>query len=581
MGWWAVQEGEEMTVRILRGDCLDRLRELPDESVHCCVTSPPYYGLRSYIPDGHDLKKFEIGLEPTLAEYLDNMVAVFREVRRVLRSDGTLWLNIGDSYATGTAGDRKPTATGKHGYWENPNVNKRVHGGDAGLKPKDLMGVPWRLAFALQADGWYLRQDIIWHKPNPMPESVRDRCTKSHEYIFLMAKSERYFYDFDAVQEPSSDGTHARLPGNVRPAKGQAAYEAGDDLQRTKAGLHAYAEKQRAAYRDVGVGSGARPRKGAPNGSGTKNNPSFDEAMAVMPPTRNPRSVWTITTEACKEAHFATFPTEIPRRAIVAGCPGRVCAKCGEPITGVGTNAEHGMRDVREGVQFSEVRHGANEVLQSDMLQRGETKECSDSDMCDVRQDIQAGPAKPHGAVLQQGMCVSAHGKNTVHDEGVLQDQQGLHPGVSAGSPERIDAGLCDAASSCDGGCTGATPAAERSGASQERGEGRQPAVELGTANKNGPRQASETSDQANSLPALQRTDRVVWSCHKCQADLSAPGAIGAGVVLDCFLGSGTTAIVADRLQRDCIGIELNAEYADMAERRIKGDSPLFAEVSA
>jgi len=211
-----------------------------------------------------------------------------------------------------------------------------------GLKPKDLVGQPWRLAFALQERGWWLRQDIIWSKPNPMPESTRDRCTKAHEYLFLLAKSERYYYDFDAVQEPVEgranregrdmatvgqkmpDGwaTHAgahgsfhkdgrekgktHLPGNVNPPKGQAAYEAGDEKQRTKAGLLAYAEKT---------------RKLAESGSGTNNNESMDEALAEMRNTRNRRSVWTVASEPYKGAHFATFPSKLIEHCVLAGAP--------------------------------------------------------------------------------------------------------------------------------------------------------------------------------------------------------------------------------------------------------------------
>jgi DNA modification methylase len=188
-----------VTVTIRHGDCREVLRTLPDESVHCCVTSPPYFGLRDYGVAG------QIGLEPTPDEFVSQMVDVFREVRRVLRSDGTLWLNLGDSYAANAA-----TAKGKLGFEshrgsDTPTLN-RVHQGRIsvrgnGIKAKDLLGIPWRTAFALQADGWYLRQDIIWSKPNPMPESVTDRCTKAHEYIFLLSKSARYHYDAKAIAE--------------------------------------------------------------------------------------------------------------------------------------------------------------------------------------------------------------------------------------------------------------------------------------------------------------------------------------------------------------------------------------------
>jgi DNA modification methylase len=318
-----VEEGG-VTVRILQGDCREVLRTLDDESVHCVVTSPPYFGLRDYGCDE------QIGLEQTPAEFVEQIVGVMREVRRVLRPDGTLWLNLGDSYAND--GKWGGETGGKQAYLDRGSLlrngrEKRV----TGLKAKDLIGIPWRVAFALQADGWWLRQDIIWHKPNPMPESVRDRCTKAHEYLFLMAKSERYYYDFDSMQESVTGGAHARKPGN-KSHKGTAAYEAGDDKHRTKAGLVAYAE--RVGRRDGPPGNPAERKLGAV-GSGIKNNASFDAAMEVMPDMRNRRSVWTVGTEPFSEAHFATFPPALIEPCVKAGCPegGTVL----DPFGGAGT----------------------------------------------------------------------------------------------------------------------------------------------------------------------------------------------------------------------------------------------------
>jgi DNA modification methylase len=267
-----------MSVRILLGDVREKLAELPDESVHCVVTSPPYFGLRDYGVAG------QIGLEPTPAEFVAVMVEVFREVRRVLRKDGTLWLNLGDSYAN----DSKwgGSTSGKHvtALQGNSGIGRRRH--NTGLKSKDLIGIPWRVAFALQADGWYLRQDIIWSKPNPMPESVTDRCTKAHEYLFLLSKSARYHYDAEAIAEASIRA--GDMPG-------------GDNLR--------------------GVGEfGVSPH--APfNGT--------------VPDTRNRRSVWTVATQPFKEAHFATFPPDLIEPCIKAGCPkGGVVL---DPFGGAGT----------------------------------------------------------------------------------------------------------------------------------------------------------------------------------------------------------------------------------------------------
>lgn len=237
-----------MTVTILTGDCRDVLKTLPDASVHCCVTSPPYFGLRDYNV------ATQIGMEPQAGEYISTMVEVFREVRRALRDDGTLWLNLGDSY-----GSRK-----------------------------QLLGIPWRVALALQADGWYLRQDIIWSKPNVMPESVRDRCVKSHEYIFLLTKSERYFFDHLSIKEEST----ATKPRTREKLNGESAVD-------TKV-----------------------------RGHGTHCGTSADGK-------RNKRSVWDVNTKSFKGAHFAVFPQALIEPCVKAGCPaGGVVL---DPFGGAGT----------------------------------------------------------------------------------------------------------------------------------------------------------------------------------------------------------------------------------------------------
>jgi len=256
---------------ILEGSAARVLRSISDRSVQTCVTSPPYYGLRDYGHDG------QIGLEPTPDEYVARLVEVFREVRRVLRDDGTLWLNLGDSYAANRPYQVPSTKGGaKHG--DGQSAGGRASIVPDGLKPKDLIGIPWRVAFALQADGWYLRQDIIWHKPNPMPESVTDRCTKAHEYVFLLSKSARYYYDQEAVKEPA---VNTRKPGRK--------------IQDTR-NTH-------------GTGGG---------------NAGINALMAryhngEAPIDRNRRSVWTITTKPFKGAHFAVMPLELAETCVKAG----------------------------------------------------------------------------------------------------------------------------------------------------------------------------------------------------------------------------------------------------------------------
>lgn len=287
------------TVKIITGDALAILATLPDHSAHCCVTSPPYWCLRDYGVAG------QMGLEPTPQEYVAGMVAVFREARRVLRDDGTLWLNLGDSYAR--EGGTTP-GLGRHwdGRADQPDGmhDKKPIASAIGLKQKDLCGIPWRVAFALQADGWYLRSDIIWSKPNPMPESVTDRPTKAHEYVFLLSKSARYYYDTKATAEPFSDD---RQGFSGASAEIVSAYS--NDAGR------------------CGDSSLAVRRNGAR--------------------TRNKRSVWTIPTEPYAGAHFAVMPTALVKPCVLAGCaPGGVVL---DPFAGSGTV---GVVAMREGLSF-------------------------------------------------------------------------------------------------------------------------------------------------------------------------------------------------------------------------------------
>ena len=276
---------------IINGDSLEVIKTLPDNSINCCVTSPPYWGLRNYGVEG------QIGLEKTPEEYVGKMVAVFGEVRRVLKADGTLWLNLGDSYANQKTGDTysgfndryfgRETDGGKQAQTvSNADIGRLDFNG---LKPKDLVGIPWRVAFALQADGWYLRQDIIWHKPNPMPESVTDRCTKAHEYVFLMSKSQQYYYDNEAIKERTLTKDNSNRNRDITKLNNTPG--------RTKM-------------------------------MGLKTN-DYDN--------RNKRSVWTVATQPFKEAHFAVFPPDLIKPMILAGCPtGGVVL---DPFVGSGTTA--------------------------------------------------------------------------------------------------------------------------------------------------------------------------------------------------------------------------------------------------
>lgn len=279
---------------VLQGDVINRLKDLSDQSVQCVVTSPPYWGLRDYGVDG------QLGLEKTPEEYVENMVEVFREVKRVLKDDGTLWLNLGDSY-NGASSNR----SGQNGYNDGrENRNKRYSvGGCKGLKPKDLVGIPWRVALALQADGWYLRQDIIWHKPNPMPESVKDRCTKAHEYIFLLSKSAKYYYDADAIKTPLKDQSIRRLLQDIESQKGSDRVPG-----KTNGTMKAVGGKD---WQSNMADSGLKI-KGHKGYFDKDGNP-------ICGPMANRKSVWKINTKPYKEAHFAVFPPELPELCIKAG----------------------------------------------------------------------------------------------------------------------------------------------------------------------------------------------------------------------------------------------------------------------
>lgn len=310
--------------------------------VQCIVTSPPYWGLRDYGVAG------QMGSERTWIRHVARMRSVFRLCWELLADDGVLWLNYGDSYAA-HPGQRKTTDAAGPKQVSNRGAPGAPSRHAVDIPAKNLIGMPWRVAFALQADGWYLRQDIIWSKPNPMPESIRDRCTKAHEYLFLFSKRERYYWDFEAMQEDVSGTANARraktpdgwdtsagshgsfhkagrekghVPGN-KTHKGTEAYEAGDEAHRTKGGLVNYSRKLAAA------------------GSGTKNNDSMDAAICNLVDKRNRRSVWSIASEPFREAHFATFPTELIKPCILAGS--RAGDVVFDPFMGSGTTAQVAM----------------------------------------------------------------------------------------------------------------------------------------------------------------------------------------------------------------------------------------------
>lgn len=334
--------------RIIQGDALQVLKTLPDSTIDCCVTSPPYYGLRNYNVEG------QMGLEDTLDEYVERMVEVFREVRRVLTSTGTCWVNLGDSYTSGgrldhgdKVGEKQQKNRGSNGENDAPRpktpkgfrpgsmradgivrdtcVRNRDGVKCPDLKPKDLIGIPWRIAFALQADGWYLRSDIIWEKSNPMPESVTDRPTKSHEYIFLLSKSQKYFYDAEAIREPVTGGTHSRGEYHELPK----TTEPGQRIKNNSSMMKAIWDKSGNKARKYGD---ERGRPGSHMGA----------SIPWEGDMRNKRSVWHVSIQAFPGAHFATYPEDLIEPCIKAGCP--VDGIVLDPFMGSGTTGVVALR---------------------------------------------------------------------------------------------------------------------------------------------------------------------------------------------------------------------------------------------
>ena len=307
--------------RIITGDCIEGMKTLPDGCVHTCITSPPYFGLRNY-NGGTE----EIGCEQSPEDFVAKMVDVFREVKRILRDDGTLWLNLGDSYASNGCyinswlqkdhnKDKKHLHTKNHDRYED---RKAFRGGEYGIKAKDLIGIPWRVALALQADGWYLRQDIIWHKPNPMPESVEDRCTKAHEYIFLLSKNPRYYYDHEAVKEPLAESSIGRAKRKQKLIDRTGVGTLGKQIKDGVNSDHGYA----------GLALGRNGKTG------------YSEDGK-----RNKRSVWTVKTKGYKGAHFAVYPEDLIVPCVLAGCP--VGGTVFDPFTGSGTTAVVALKNGR------------------------------------------------------------------------------------------------------------------------------------------------------------------------------------------------------------------------------------------
>lgn len=532
-------------------------KRLPEKSVNCCVTSPPYYGLRDYNTGNwiggntdcdhvktQSLKRNnsgglsnkpldrgeneyssssviqfrdvcekcgatrideQIGLEETPEEYISRLVNVFREVKRVLRDDGTLWVNIGDSYA-GYHGNKKKNyedaPSNKNGYFENQRKSLVDHNG---IKNKDLIGIPWLLAFALRNDGWYLRCDIIWQKNNPMPESVNDRPTRCHEYIFLLSKSPKYYYDAEAIKEPA-----------VGTTKGNAA-----------------SFKRKNSKRGESI---------CPNSPSPTHRPDREE-VCYDGEDRNKRSVWTVATKSFKEAHFATFPEKLIIDCIKAGCPEEniTCNSCGFNIP-----------------LYSNTN--ANETIIENLSR--------------MQQAISVNRQMEQGKnILLEGVQPIMDNTEQVDHKRMDNNLEGLQDDFSQGSPNGDEIRLCDGTQISDGTTLGEIPEKNGNSPSSKWKQSRQSDRKSSIIGEKDTRPSTKTSNKADILSPLWNENKDFGACPKCGKGLM----IGRrGVVLDVFMGAGTTALVSRKLGRNYVGFELNPEYIKIANNRLSSELGIF-----
>ena len=526
-------------IKILHGNCLDTLKDLEDQSINTCITSPPYYGLRDYgtaeweggdencdhkigretrggLSDmqktskgsfddeaiknnqpcpkcGAVRKDSQLGLEETPEEFVENLVQVFREIKRVLRDDGTVWLNMGDSYAMSSIRGKDSKFSGHLGAMKHWGKKGSIKLGKRNLpfnlKPKNLIGMPWRLALALQADGWYLRQDIIWHKPAPMPESVKDRCTKAHEYIFLLSKNKKYYYDNEAIKEDAKYPQGPNSPKSIKKGKGEFGMD-------TRGGLSK-------------IGSN---------------------------PKRNKRSVWTIQTRPFKGAHFATFPKDLIKPCVLAGCPKKVCVECDEPYI---NKPIYEYIDKTSSTSNTHGKYGNQEIEASNRqglhANRG-------NKLIEVRDNLPKQSVfvnfirnKTNAKTLAENTNI----KLTKIEHWFRNDESGFaYPSIDDWIKVRDFVNDWSNEFTEIDNCLTSY-------------ELKSDAVESKKINGHG----------------LQK------QCD-CQTNETK-----AGTVLDPFGGSGTTGIVAASYGRNAILLELNKEYIELSKARIEMEMGIFAEL--
>jgi len=386
-----------VSARIIQGDALSVLQSLPAASVHTVVTSPPYWKLRSYLPDDHPDKAREISNEDTIGEYIDRLVAVFREVRRVLRADGTVWMNLGDGYV-GPVGGNQGLSGQRATRTHTVRMPKKAL---PGLKRKDLIGIPWKVAFALQDDGWWLRTDIVWEKPNPTPESVQDRPTRVHEYLFLLTPSARYYYDPVAIMEPVTGGANSRGNGVNPKAKSPGSWQTGPGAHDSRVGRH-------------------------------KQNPSFSAATTGMVTMRNKRSVWKIAPQPYPGEHYATFPEELVEPCVLAGTSERgACPVCGAPwrrlvqktYVNPGNRTTNGPRSIEKAHTVSA---GYAVRLEQEIVTLGWEPSCR----CEAGEPVPCVVLDPFSGTGRTGVVALRRGRDYIGIE--------LHPGYVEQSQRQI-----------------------------------------------------------------------------------------------------------------------------------------------
>ena len=542
-----------MSTTIHVGNALDVLAGLPSESVHCCVTSPPYWGLRSY-EGGEGM----IGLEPTFDGHLENLVAVFREVRRVLRSDGTLWLNYGDAYTSGGRSTYRSGVSDNKGHQVQDDMPRPPT--PNGLKPKDLMMMPARVAMALQADGWWLRSEIIWHKPNPMPESCTDRPTNAHEKLFMLTKEPRYFYDADAVRVPTL------------PTQRLSMNAVGSDTGIKKSGTDEFNNRNtwkqtRTCEEQAAIGANLRnvwtheaqyqqpyDGKDGKDFADTGAQDARSVKSRIVEGVRsgrisapNLKNVWKIPTHSFKEAHFATFPPKLVEPCIKAGTSERgVCGECGAPWTRQVDTVKGGPVRTRNRREVGREETAAGFPQEIRHTTTGWAPTCCDCHV-PIMTPVPDGDVRPD-PTMQTGRKGLNRERNTNATRAMTRGEQRDYARQIRESENREQ--IRDLA-----------------------GDGFDHYVR---------------TDQSGARPlppdVLAQCIERGWlkpASAQCDCACKDAGDPVPATVLDPFGGSGTVGLVADRLQRDSVLIELSPEYAEMAGRRVKSDAPLLANVVA